>query len=76
MRQTLPNNATEALDSLADGAYERVRDAAVRLVAFRRYDAASGDLLSEARMYAPGRHRVHWAWSPAVVHNKGHGGRS
>ena len=52
MRQTLPNNATEALDSLADGAYERVRDAAVRLVAFRRYDAASGDLLSEAKMCA------------------------
>lgn len=57
MRQTLPKNATEALDSLADGAYERVRDAAVRLVAFRRYDAASGDLLSEAKMCAPAQHK-------------------
>ena len=51
--QTLPNNATEALESLADGVYEAVRDAAVRLVAFRRYDALSGDLLSEAKMCVP-----------------------
>ncbi|KAK9826900.1 hypothetical protein WJX81_007021 [Elliptochloris bilobata] len=61
---TLPNNATEALESLADGAYERVREAAVRLVAFRRYDALSGDLLGEAKMPAtgPGRPLIAIRW--------------